>query len=225
MVPVGVVKGKASAATRLRRRTSAGSMPDLGREQVHRALDGGRRLGPACAAVGHHRHGVRHHAAGDALGLGDVVRAREHHPGEERQDARDAGVGTGVLHHLQAVGQHLAVTRAADGHVLHLAPPVAEAEHALAARLEPPHRAAQPAGQPRAQQLLRVREALGAEAAADVGRDHPHLLGRPGRTPRPGDLAPDGHPASWPSGGGARRRPTATPPPAPRAGTAPPSSC
>ena len=51
---------------------------------------------------------------------------------------------------------------------------MADREHALAPRLRPAHGPAGLAGEPADEDVL-GRERLGAEAAADVARDHPHL--------------------------------------------------
>ena len=59
-------------------------------------------------------------------------------------------------------------------------------EEALAALGGPLHRPAQRPGGVGRHRVLGIEERLHPEAAADVGRDHPHLLRRPGRDWRPG---------------------------------------
>ena len=66
-----------------------------------------------------------------------------------------------------------AVALGADLDVVDLVAPVVGDHHALGARLDPLHRAPELARRPRAADLLGVDVELGAEAAADLGRDHP----------------------------------------------------
>ena len=68
-----------------------------------------------------------------------------------------------------------AIGGAPQGDGLELGPAVAQRLKALGAGFGPAHRAARPAGQPSQQALLGARAGLGAEAAAHIGDDHPHL--------------------------------------------------
>ena len=61
---------------------------DLGREQVHGPLDGGRRLGSPRTAVGDDGRGVRDDGRRVALDLGDGVDAGRHRPRHERRQDR-----------------------------------------------------------------------------------------------------------------------------------------
>ena len=67
--------------------------------------------------------------------------------------------------------------RRADLDRLLLAAAVPHRHEVLAARLRPPHRAAELHREPRGDDLLGSRQALGAEAAADVTADHADLAG------------------------------------------------
>ena len=71
---------------------------------------------------------------------------------------------------------HDAVAAAPDREVEDLAAAVVHRDHVLAARLGPAHGAPEGSRQPRDEDVL-GRPALGAEAAADVGRDHAHVRG------------------------------------------------
>ena len=79
--------------------------------------------------------------------------------------------------HVQPVVRDRAVARAADRDRLHLGPSVTEAHHRLAAGLGPAHRALEALAELAEGDLLRVGPDLGAEAAADVGRADPDLVG------------------------------------------------
>ena len=120
--------------------------PDLGREEVHGPLDGGGGLGAPGAPVGDGGRGVGGHRPAVELDLGDVVGALRHHPREVREDRPHLGVGAAVLEDREAVGLDGAVATAADLDRLLLGPPVAEADHVLAAGLDPAHRPTRPAG-------------------------------------------------------------------------------
>ena len=155
-----------------------GVLADLQGEQVHRPLDRRRGLRPPGAAVGDGWRGVGHDGRRAALDVRDRVHARRHRSGHERgEDRADLGERTRVLDHEESVVGDLAVARATDRDVLDLGPAVAEGHHRLAARLLPAHRAAEPLAQLAEHDLLGVGADLGAEPAADVGREHAHLVG------------------------------------------------
>ncbi len=61
--------------------------------------------------------------------------------------------------------------------VLHLPAAVRQRHHVFGARLGPFHRALEPTRERGRDDVLAVEVQLGAEPAADRGRDHPHLLG------------------------------------------------
>ena len=66
--------------------------------------------------------------------------------------------------------------RPAERRVDHLAATVVQPDQVLRARLGPAHRPLQRTRRPRDEHVLRVAADLRTEAAADVGRDHVHLL-------------------------------------------------
>ena len=96
---------------------------------------------------------------------------------QRAEDRADLAEAARVLVQLEPQVRDLAVAGAADGDLLQLGAAVAEAGHRLAAGLLEPHRAADLARQHADQQLLAVAADLGAEPAADVGGQDPHLVG------------------------------------------------
>ena len=153
---------------------------DLGREHVHRPLGRGRCLRPAGAAVGGDRRGVGDDAGRAALDVGDVVHRRRHRPGHERgQDRAHLGEPAAVLDDVQPVVRDLAVAVAADGDVLDLGAAVAERPSCSRCGSRASAAGGRRAWRVDAEQgLLGVARDLGAEAAADVGRDHPDAARR-----------------------------------------------
>ena len=146
-------------------------------EQVHRPVDRGGGLGAAGPPVGADRRGVGRHRAGPRLGPRDVVRAGRHQDRQHRQERARLRVGAAVLDDLDPVGEDGAVPPAADGDPLFLGAAVGHRQHVLHARLRPARRAAQLPRDPADDPLLGVDAELGAERAADVRGDDPHLVG------------------------------------------------
>ena len=145
---------------------------DLGGVAVEDALEGRRRFRPPGAPVGNRRHGVGDDGVAVALGPGDVVDARRHRAGHERQHGTDGGVRPRVLHHVDPVGEDAPLPGAADLDVLHLPTPVAQAEHALRARLVPAHRAHELSSAPGGDDVLGVDARLRTKTPSHVRRDH-----------------------------------------------------
>ena len=146
------------------------------RERVHRPLDRERGLGAAGAAVGVRRGRVGEDArALERVGV-DVVAARVEPGAEQRHAGRDQlEVRAHRGGQAGADGGDLAVGVRRELDLLPHVAAVDRGEVALAALLGPLDRAAQPARQGQHEHLLRVDVQLGAEAAADVGRDHADL--------------------------------------------------
>src|SRR5690606_11291397 len=88
----------------------------------------------------------------------------------------DLAEPAGVLVQLEPEVGDLAVTRTADGDLLELGASVAEVHHRLGARLAEPDRATGGPRQRAEQQFLGVAPDLGAEPAADVGSEDPHIF-------------------------------------------------
>ena len=152
-----------------------GIHPQLGRDQVHRALDERRRLRPARPAIRRHRRRVRDHAPSARRDPRDRVDAGQHllrRGGQERPDR----VRAHVAEDLHAHADDGAVAPGADLHALHLRPAVVEVQHALRPRLGPPHRTAERLRGRRHDRELRIDEQLRPEPAADVRRHDAHPL-------------------------------------------------
>ena len=114
-----------------------------------------------------------------------VGAARVH--GRVQQDQRrQIGVGAGVGDDVDVVGEQRALGVGGRAVAHHVAVPLGAGEQRLVAGPEHPHRPARAVDGDR-QVGLDGHVLLAAEAAADVGRDHPHL--RVGHAEDPGDVA------------------------------------
>ena len=154
---------------------------ELDRERVDGPFDRVRRLRPSRTAVGIGRRRVREDAGARQAVGGDVVAAAVDPGAEQRDPGR---------HELQ-VGAHRGDEPHADGGdlplrgrgELDLLEDVAAVDgrvESLRALLDPLDRLLEPAGEREAERFLGVDVELRAEAAADVGRDHPQpRLGNP----------------------------------------------
>ena len=148
------------------------------RRQVAHPLEEVRRLGSARAPVRVDRRRVGEGADHLAVDLGDLVRAREERPVEEGRDERRERrqVGAQVRVRVDPEGDDLAVP--VDRHLGlgDVVPAVGVRHERLAALRRPLDRTSELLRRPGDRDLLRVEEDLGAEPAADVRRDHPHLV-------------------------------------------------
>src|SRR6266581_6849354 len=148
---------------------------DLGGEQVDRALDGRRGLGPAGPPVGADRRRVGNGLPEPGLHVRDVVHAGCHQAGEEGEEPADALVGAGVLDDVEAVGEDAAVPAAADLDVLQLGAALRHRDQVLAAGLGPAQCPAGLPGRPGEGDRVPVDTELGTEPAAYVGHYHADL--------------------------------------------------
>ena len=158
--------------------------PDLGRVDLHLArrllddaLDDVGRLGPTGAAVGVDRRGVGEHRLDLGVDRRRLVLAGEQGRVEDRRHRRGEGreVGAHVGDRLDAQREEVALRverQLGRGDVVAA---VRVGEERLAALGGPLDRPADPLARPDQGDVLGVEEDLRAEAAADVGRDHPHL--------------------------------------------------
>ena len=154
----------------------------LARGGFDEALDDVGGFRPARAAVRVHRRGV-----GEDRGDLAVDHRRRVLPREQRgvEDGRDAGgeggeIGAHVRGGRDAHREELAVLVERQLRLRHVVAAVRVREEGLGALRGPLDRAVQLLRRPGDDGLLGVEVDLGAEAAADVGRDHAHLvLGQP----------------------------------------------
>ena len=108
-VPMTVCTGSTNAGSRLRRRSSTGSICSSARGQVDHPLQELGRLRPPGAPEGTHRGGVGHGHRDVVADGRDAVHPLGHHPGRTHgQRASEAGVGAGVA---QAPGSACPVMR------------------------------------------------------------------------------------------------------------------
>ena len=148
----------------------------LAGDQVHDPLDDEYGLRLAGAAVRRHRHAIGVDAVeGDVHG-GDPVRTSQHRGAQERHHQTAWRVGAGVVHEAVTQREQAALIVEADLHRVDLGALLRGCQHVLEAILEPPHRAAETSRQQRDQHVFGIDDQLGAEAAADVGRQHAHAM-------------------------------------------------
>ena len=148
------------------------------RDHVHQALQQERRLRPAGAAIGVHRHGVgehRLHLAVDHRGLVNAGQQRGVQIG--RHARREGGqIGAHVGQRRDAQRQEIAVRVQRHLGGADMVAAVRVGHEAFVALGGPLHRPAQLAGGPGDDRLLGVVVDLRAEAAADVGRHDAQLV-------------------------------------------------
>ncbi len=158
-----------------------GIEPQFACPDLDQPLDHEGRFRPARAPIGVDRHRIGVDGVDLAVDVRDIVLARQqrrvkigrHRGREGRHIGAEIGDGLGLERRDPAVGveRHLGV-----GDVV---APMRVGEERLGAIGHPFHRPPDLLGGPQAHDLLGIDEDLRAEAAADVGRDHPQLvLGR-----------------------------------------------
>ena len=143
-------------------------------ELVDGALDRRCGLGTSRTAVCDRGRGVREHGVRLEADVLDVVHAARHEARHVRKDGGTSRIRTRVLEHVVAVRRDASVARTAHAGALALGTTVPHAEHVLGTGLGPPSGHVEPARHPGAQRILGIHAGLGAEAAADVGRDDAH---------------------------------------------------
>ena len=111
MTPVSVVNGNTSSASRLRRRSSIGSMPSSWAAWSTRRSSSAVASGSPGAAVGAHRRRVGDGDGDVELDRREAVRAVRHPLRAGRQEGADAGVGAGVADEVDAQPGERAVAR------------------------------------------------------------------------------------------------------------------
>ena len=152
---------------------------EIVRRRIDNTLDQIGRFRPSGAAIGVDRNRVGVGRAQPDVRNRNVVGAGRHADAEPRdvgRIARQIGAHVGDDVELEREETSLLVDRQPRGGDIVAA--VAVAEEMLGAIANPFDRAAQPFSRNRGQRIFAIRKQLGAEAAADVRRDHPHLFGR-----------------------------------------------
>ena len=162
---------------RLTRRISATSMPICLRRVLDHALGeiGGLRASGAAIGAGLRRVGEQALAHDvhrlHVIGFRNEAQREQagHHAGADE-------IGADLEQRLRADREDLALLVERKLAVADEIAAGVVGHHAFGARRDPLHRAAQLARGPHHQRVIRERAALQAEAAADVGRDHAHLV-------------------------------------------------
>ena len=95
---------------------------------------------------------------------------------EQRHHQAARRVGAGVVHEAIAQREQPPVVVEADLHRVDLRALLRGGQHVLEPVLEPAHGPAEAQREERDQHVLGIDDQLGAEAAADVGRDHAHAV-------------------------------------------------
>ncbi len=165
--------------------------PELEGEEIHRAFEHVGRFGPAGSTVGVGRSRVGEDARERDAVVRDRVRPCVDPGAEQRDPGRDE---LEIRPHrrvdVRPQRRDLPVLRRCQLERRHEVAAMDRRQRVLRALLDPLHRRAESARERDGEQLLRVDVELGAEAAADVRRDHPQLgLGYPER--RSGEQAQD----------------------------------
>ena len=147
----------------------------LARRDVDDALDQIARLRAAGAAIGVDRRGVGEHALDPHINRRDGVDAGQHgHARRGRDEGREERqIGAEIGDGLDPERQDAAVGVERQLGMADMVAALDVGEEALGALGGPFDRPAQLLGEPRHHCLLGMDEVLHAEAAADVGRDHP----------------------------------------------------
>ena len=153
-----------------------GLRPELARGTVDEALEEVGGLRPPGAAIGVDRHGVGVDAADPHMDQGRAVDPG-HHGGAEIGDVGSElrQIGAEVREDVEAHREEAPVGRKRDLAGGEIVAPLRIAGEVVHAVGDPLDRAAEAARGFGRERVFAVHEALGAEAAADVRRDHPDL--------------------------------------------------
>ena len=164
--------------TRFFRRTSCGSRPAARAIGIEHQLDREADAGARHPAIGQDRTLVGGDREGAAAIGREVVGARQDARHLRRLQARGERVGrigARIDRRLALDAEQPAVAVGMRGDDVVMLAAIGVGDQVLAPVLDPAHRMPAAQREPTDADLLRSEDALVAEAAADVGRDHPHL--------------------------------------------------
>ncbi len=163
---------------------------EFSRGGIDQPLDHVSRLGTSGATIGVHRHGVGEHGADAAVKRLNVVEARQHAGAAMRNVGREGRqIRAHVAHQIDVHAQELAVLGQRHPRRGDVVAALRVAHEMIGAVGGPFDRAAQPARGDRDQRIFAIGKQLGAESAADIRADHPHLFERDFQDHSGNDLA------------------------------------
>ena len=152
---------------------------ELARGRIDQPLHHIGRLGAAGAAIGIDRHGIGEHGADAAMEGLDVVEAGQH-AGAAMRNVGPEGrqIRAHVAEQIDVHAEELAVLGERHPRRGDVVAPLRVAHEMIGAVGGPFHRLAQLARGECGQRIFAIGKQLGAEPAADIRTDHPHLFQR-----------------------------------------------
>ena len=152
---------------------------EFSRGRIDQPLDHISRLGAPGAAIGIDRHGVGEHGADAAMEGLDIIEPGQH-AGAAMRNVGPEGreIGAHVAHQVDVHAQELAVLGQRHLRGRDVVAALRVAHEVIGAVGGPFDGLAQLARGDRDQRVFAIGKQLCAEAAADVGADHPHLFHR-----------------------------------------------
>ena len=153
--------------------------PELARRRIDQPLDHIGRLRAPGAAIGIDRHGMGEHRADAAVEGLDVVETRQHAGAAVGNIGREGRqIRAHVAHQIDVHREELAVFGERHPRRGDVVAPLRVAHEVIGAVGGPFDRLAQLARGNRDQRVFAIGKQLGAEPAADIRADHPHLFQR-----------------------------------------------
>ena len=156
-----------------------GRHPEFARGGIDQSLDHVGRFGTAGAAIGIDRHGIGEHRADPAMEGLDVVEPRQHVGAAMRNvGAEGREIRAHVAHQVAIHRQKLAVGGERHPRRGDVVAALRVAHEMIGAIGGPFHGLAQLSRGDRDQRVFAIGKQLGAETAADIRADYPHLFDR-----------------------------------------------
>ena len=148
------------------------------RGEIDKALDDVGRLGTPSPAICVDRRRIREHAVHLGMDRRNAIHARQQRPvqvgGHAGREERE--IRAEIRDRAHAEAEHVAVGIERELGVSHVIASLRVGEETLTTCRRPLHRASDLLRRPREYAFLGIDEDLGAEAAADIGRDDAELV-------------------------------------------------